>query len=382
MKITTLNLYKVPPRWVFLEVQTDEGVTGWGEPVVEGRADTVIAAVKELEPLLIGQDPRRINDLWQKMYVSGFYRGGPILMSAIAGVDQALWDITGKALGKPVIDLLGGPVRDKMKAYSWVGGDDPADEITQIKKAQHTGRDTFKLNGCGPLQKIASNKAVDAVVKRVFAIRERFGVTIDFALDFHGRVSLPMARVLLKELEPARPLFVEEPVLPEHASAYRELADRTSITLAAGERMYSRFDFRPVLEAGGLGIIQPDLSHAGGITECMKIASMADAYGVGFAPHCPLGPVALASCLAVDFVSPNAVLQEHSVGMHYNEGVEPTAYLTNKDVFDLDNGFVLAPDRPGLGVEIDRDAVIEASKIDHDWKSPLWRHGDGSIAEW
>ena len=382
MKITSLNLYKVPPRWVLLEVETDEGLTGWGEPVVEGRADTVIAAVKELEPILIGSDPAKINDLWQAMYTSGFYRGGSILMSAIAGVDQALWDITGKAAGMRVIDLLGGPVRDKMKAYSWVGGDNPSDEIAQIEDARQTGRDTFKLNGCGPLKLVDSHRAVDAIVQRVFDIRDHFADNIDFALDFHGRVSLPMARVLLKELEPARPLFIEEPVLPERASAFGELADRTSITLAAGERMYSRFDFRPVLEAGGLGIVQPDLSHAGGITECVKIASLADTYGVGFAPHCPLGPVALASCLAVDFVSPNAVLQEHSVGMHYNEGVEPIAYITNKNVFDLDNGFVSAPDRPGLGVEIDREAVIEATKNAQDWKSPLWRHDDGSVAEW
>lgn len=382
MKITALNLFKVPPRWVLLEVQTDEGVTGWGEPVVEGRADTVVAAVRELEPLLIGSDPRKINDLWRRMYVDGFYRGGPVLMSAIAGVDQALWDILGRSLGRPVTQLLGGAVRDKMKAYCWVGGDDPSDEIDQIEAALKLGRDTFKLNGCGPLQHIASHRDIDAIVSRVFEIRDRFADVIDFALDFHGRVSLPMARVLVKELEPARPLFIEEPVLPEHAHAYRELADRTSITLAAGERMFSRSDFRAVLEAGGLGIVQPDLSHAGGITECMKIASMADAYGVGFAPHCPLGPVALAACLAVDFVSPNAVLQEHAVGIHYNRGTDPTAYLTNKGVFDLEDGCINAPDRPGLGVEIDRDAVVAASQQPHDWKPPSWRHGDGTVAEW
>jgi len=382
MKITALNLYKVPPRWVLLEVQTDEGVTGWGEPVIEGRADTVIAAVKEFEPILLGSDPTKINDLWQQMYTSGFYRGGPVLMSAIAGVDQALWDILGMSLGKPVIDLLGGAVRERMKAYCWVGGDDPSDEIAQIEAAVEKGRDTFKLNGCGRLKLIDSRRSIDAIVKGVMHIHEHFGDTIDFALDFHGRVSLPMARVLLKELEPAKPLFIEEPVLPEYAHAYRDLADNSPITLAAGERMFSRHDFRAVLEAGGLGIVQPDLSHAGGITECLKIATMADAYGVGFAPHCPLGPVALAACLAVDFVSPNAVLQEHAIGIHYNQGIDPTAYLKNKDAFDLDDGYINAPDRPGLGVQIDRDAVIEASKQTHDWKSPRWRHRDGSVAEW
>ena len=382
MKITSLNLYKVPPRWVLLEVETDEGLSGWGEPVVEGRAETVIAAVKELEPLLVGSDPRKINDLWQAMYTSGFYRGGPILMSAIAGVDQALWDLLGKSLGKPVVELLGGAVRETIKAYCWVGGDDPSDEIAQIETAIGQGRDAFKLNGCGRLKMLDTHRRVDEVVARIFAIREHFEDRIDFALDFHGRVSLPMARVLLKELESARPLFVEEPVLPEHAHAYRALADRTSITLAAGERMYSRHDFRPVLEAGGLGIVQPDLSHAGGITECLKIVSMADAYNVGFAPHCPLGPVALAACLAVDFVSPNAVLQEHAIGIHYNVGVEPTAYIKNKQDIEHHEGRLRPLSRPGLGLDIDREAVIEAGRQSHDWKSPLWRHDDGSIAEW
>ena len=382
MKITALHTYKLPPRWLFLEIETDEGLSGWGEPVIEGKADTVIAAVKELESLLIGQDPSRINDLWSLMYTSGFYRGGPILMSAIAGIDQALWDLHGKALGKSVVELLGGRVRDQMKAYCWVGGDDPEDEISQIESAFEQGRDTFKLNGCGRLKTLDSHRELDAIVSRIFAIREHFGKKIDFALDFHGRVSLPMARVLLKELEPARPLFVEEPVLPEYAHAYRQLADGTSIPLAAGERIYSRYDFRPVLEAGGLQIIQPDLSHAGGITECLKIASYADTYGVGFAPHCAIGPLSLAACLAVDFVSPNAVLQEHAIGIHYNDGIEPTHYIKNKDDLLLEDGHILPSSLPGLGLEIDRDAVIEGSRVGHGWKSPTWRHEDGSVAEW
>ena len=382
MKITALNLFKVPPRWVFLELQTDDGVSGWGEPVLEGRADTAIAAVQELRSFLIGKDPTRINDLWSAVYRGGFYRGGPVLMSAIAGIDQALWDITGKIFGRHVVDLLGGPVRDKMKTYSWVGGDDPSDEIEQIQMAIDSGRDTFKLNGCGSLRKIDSHRSIDAVVQRVFQIREHFRGTIDFALDFHGRVSLPMAKVLLKELEPARPLFVEEAVLPEYADAYRMLGEQTSIPLAAGERMYSRYDFRPVLEGGGLGILQPDLSHAGGITECLKIAAMADAYDVALAPHCPLGPIALAACLVVDFVSPNAMLQEHSIGMHYNDGLELTDYVTNKEDFSLVDGYFQPLKRPGLGVEIDRDFVVEQSRAAGDWKPPLWRHDDNSVAEW
>ena len=382
MKITNFRLYSVKPRWLFLAIDTDEGITGWGEPVIEGRAHSVAAAVEELSKYLIGKDPRRINDHWQTMYRGGFYRGGPILMSAIAGNDQALWDIKGKALGQPVYELLGGLVRDKVKTYSWVGGDDPAEESQQMRTLMKSGWDTFKLNGCGRLQMIDGHKAIDKVIERVATIRNDLGSSVDFGLDFHGRVSVPMAKVLLRELEPYRPLFVEEPVLAEHAEQYSELSRGTSIVLAAGERMYSRFEFKRVFEAGGIGIIQPDLSHAGGITECIKIASMAEAYDVALAPHCPLGPIALAACLAVDFVSYNAVIQEQSMGMHYNKGAELLDYVHNKEDFKITDGYIKPLPKPGLGVEVDEDYVMEMAKEGCDWKNPIWRHEDGSIAEW
>ena len=382
MKITKIRLYAVPPRWLFLAIDTDAGITGWGEPIIEGRARTVAAAVEDLSTYLVGKDPRRINDLWQTMYRGGFYRGGPILMSAIAGIDQALWDIKGKDAGLPVYDLLGGACRDRMKTYAWVGGDDPADESAQIEALVAKGWNTFKLNGCGRLRMIDNFTAIEKVVERVAAIREDFGSRIDFALDFHGRVSVPMAKVLLKELEPYRPLFVEEPVLPEHAEQYPILCMKTSIVLAAGERMYSRFDFKRVLAAGGIGILQPDLSHAGGITECTKIAAMAEAYDVAFAPHCPLGPIALAACLAVDFVSYNAVLQEQSAGIHYNGKTGFLDYVRNKDDFAITGGYMRPLPQPGLGVDVDEEAVVAASADTSDWKNPLWRHGDGLISEW
>lgn len=333
MKITKITTYRLPPRWMFLKIETDEGVVGWGEPVIEGRARTVEAAVHELSDYLIGQDPSRINDLWQVMYRAGFYRGGPILMSAIAGIDQALWDIKGKVLNAPVWQLMGGLVRDKIKAYSWVGGDRPADVIDGIKTLREIGFDTFKLNGC-------------------------------------------------EELEPYRPLFIEEPVLAEQAEYYPKLAAQTHIPLAAGERMFSRFDFKRVLEAGGISILQPDLSHAGGITECYKIAGMAEAYDVTLAPHCPLGPIALAACLHIDFVSYNAVLQEQSMGIHYNKGAELLDFVKNKEDFSMVGGFFKPLTKPGLGVEIDEAKVIEFSKNAPDWRNPLWRHEDNSVAEW
>jgi len=335
-----------------------------------------------MEPYLIGQDPSRINDLWQTMYRAGFYRGGAILMSAIAGIDQALWDIKGNVLGQPVYELLGGLVRDRMKMYSWVGGDRPADIIEQISKLKEGGFDTFKMNGTEELGLLDTSAAVDEAVKRVAEIREAFGNTIEFGLDFHGRVAAPMAKTLLRELEQFRPLFVEEPVLAEQAEYYPRLAEMTSIPLAAGERMYSRFEFKNVFAAGGLSIVQPDLSHAGGITECLKSASMAEADDSTRAPHCPLGPVALASCLAVDFVSYNAVLQEQSMGIHYNKGGELLDYVINKEDFKIVDGYCAPLRKPGLGVEVDEERVIAASKNAGDWRNPGWRHKDGSVAEW
>ncbi|MGK0270871.1 MAG: galactonate dehydratase [Cocleimonas sp.] len=382
MKIKRLRLYPVAPRWCFLAIDTDEGITGWGEPLIEGKVATVMAAVEELGHYLIGQDPCQINDLWQVLYRGGFYRGGPILMSAIAGIDQALWDIKGKFMQQPVHQLLGGLVRNKMPIYSWVGGDDPADEIAQIRTQTAIGRNVFKLNGCGKLKQIDGHQAVDDIISRIGAIRDEFGSSIDFGLDFHGRVSVPMAKVLLKELEPFRPLFVEEPVLAEHYEHYEKLNNSTSIVLAAGERMFSRYEFKRVLTQGGLGIIQPDVSHAGGISECVKIAAMAEAFDVSLAPHCPLGPIALAASLTVDFISYNAILQETSMGMHYNKQADVLDYVLNKEDFSISEGCMKPLTKPGLGVELDENAIIEASKIHSPWRNPLWRHNDGSVAEW
>jgi galactonate dehydratase len=278
--------------------------------------------------------------------------------------------------------LLGGLVRDRMKTYSWVGGDRPSDVIEGIRGLKAAGFDTFKMNGTEEMGMLDTAAKVDQAVSRVAEIREAFGNTIEFGLDFHGRVAAPMAKTLMRELEPYRPLFIEEPVLAEQAEYYPRLAEMTSIPIAAGERMYSRFEFKNVFAAGGLSIVQPDLSHAGGITECVKIAAMAEAYDIALAPHCPLGPVALAACLQVDFVSYNAVLQEQSMGIHYNRGGELLDYVVNKEDFKITNGYIKPLPLPGLGVVVDEQRVIEASKNAPDWRNPVWRHADGSVAEW
>lgn len=382
MKITKLTTYQLPPRWLFVKIETDEGICGWGEPVIEGKAKTVAAAVAELSHYLVGENPLKINDLWQVMYRGGFYRGGAILMSAIAGIDQALWDIKGKYHQLPVYELLGGLVRDRMKTYSWVGGDRPADIIADMRRLMAAGFDSFKMNGTEELAFIDSHAKVDAAVNRIAEIRNALGNEVEFGIDFHGRVAAPMARILVRELEAYRPMFIEEPVLAEQAEYYPKIAAATSIPIAAGERMYSRFEFKHVFEAGGLSIVQPDLSHAGGITECVKIAAMAEAYDIALAPHCPLGPLALAACLQVDFVAYNAVIQEQSIGIHYNKGAELLDYVLNKEDFLITDGFIKPLPKPGLGVVIDEEKVLAASLTVSDWRNPLWRHADGSVAEW
>jgi galactonate dehydratase len=381
-RITDYELFAVPPRWLFLRVETSDGRVGWGEPVVEGRTRTVREAVSELvDEYLLGEDPGRIEDHWQRLYRGGFYRGGPILMSAIAGIDQALWDLKGKAFDAPVYDLLGGAVRDRVRVYQWVGGDRPSDVGDAAADRVDSGMTAVKMNATSELRHVDTPAAVQQAADRLAEVRDRVGDEVDVAVDFHGRVSKPMAKRLVTALEPYDPLFVEEPVLPEHNDALPELAARTSTSIATGERMYTRSEFKPVLESGAVDVIQPDLSHAGGITEVRKIAAMAEAYDVALAPHCPLGPVALASCLQVDAVAHNALIQEQSLGIHYNETTDVLDYLADPTVFDYEDGYVSLPDGPGLGVDIDEDVVRERAGSD-DWHNPVWRRDDGSVAEW
>lgn len=382
MKIIDYELFQVPPRWLFLKITTDEGLIGWGEPVIEGKASTVGAAVDEFMQQLIGKNPLNIEDHWNMMYRSSFYRGGPILMSAISGIDQALWDIKGKYYNAPVHELLGGACRDSMKVYSWIGGDRPQDTSNSAKKALENGFEAIKMNATEELQYVDSYGKIDLVIERVAGIREAVGNQLGIGIDFHGRVHRPMAKVLAKELEQFKPMFIEEPVLSENIEAVREISQTTTIPIALGERLFSRWDFKPILESGYVDIIQPDLSHAGGITECKKIISMAEAYDVGAAPHCPLGPIALASCLQVDATCHNAFIQEQSLGIHYNKDSDILDYIKNKEVFEFQDGYVNIPKKPGLGVEIDEDHVREMAKVSHDWHNPVWRHKDGSIAEW
>jgi len=381
-RVVDYELYQVPPRWLFLRLETSDGQIGWGEPVVEGRARTVRTAVEELlDTYLLGEDPTDIEDHWQTMYRGGFYRGGPVLMSAIAGIDQALWDLKGKQFGAPVYELLGGRARDRVRVYQWVGGDRPEGVAQAAAEKVDEGFSALKMNATPEMRRVDDPAAVDAARNRLAAVREAVGADVDIGVDFHGRVSKPMAKRLAAALEPHEPMFIEEPVLPEHNDAIPEIAAHTTTPIATGERMYSRWDFKQVFESGAVDIIQPDLSHAGGITEVHKIASMAEAYDVAMAPHCPLGPIALAACIQVDACSPNVLIQEQSLDIHYNETSDVLDYLADPSVFDFDDGFVGLPENPGLGIEID-EAHVEELSGDVNWHNPVWRHEDGSVAEW
>ncbi|MEV0728460.1 galactonate dehydratase [Polymorphospora sp. NPDC050346] len=379
--ISRVETFLVAPRWLFVRVETTDGLVGWGEATCEGRSETVRTAVEQLSEVLIGQDALRIEDHWQVMTKGSFYRGGPILASAVAGLDQALWDIAGKRYGAPVHQLLGGPVRDRIRVYGWVGGDEPNEVRDHIAARVEAGLTAVKMNASGRMSPVASVAELDAVVARVAAAREVLGDERDVAVDFHGRFTLANARRVAPLLEPYRPLFLEEPVVPENSHLIGEFVRSTTTPVSTGERLYSRQEFLPVLQAG-IAVAQPDLSHAGGITEVRKIAALAEVYDVQLAPHCPLGPIALAACLQVGFATPNYLIQEQSIGIHYNLGAEVLDYCVDQQPLNFVDGYVQRLTAPGLGIEIDEQAVRAADKRGHAWRSPTFRHFDGSYAEW
>lgn len=373
MRITKLETYLVKPRWLFLEMHTDEGLVGLGEPILEGRAKTVAQAVEELAPYLVGKDPTRVVHHWQAMYKHAFYRGGPILTSALSGVEHALWDISGKAAGLPVYRMLGGPLRDRIKIYAHCGGQTPEEAGESARQAVARGFKALKtgVNASRPARIIDTPEFVEGVERRFAAMREAAGNDVDIAIDFHGAVPPQTSALLIKALEPYQPLFIEEPVQCQNVDVLAELARKTHLPIATGERLYTKWDFREVLEKGAASILQPDVAHAGGIFECRLIAGMAESYYAAVAPHCPLGPIALAACIQVDAAIPNFLAQEQvTLGEGYLE--EP---------FHFENGYLALPEKPGLGIALDKEAL--ADKLGHDWRSPeRYDPQDGTAVNW
>jgi galactonate dehydratase len=367
MKITKLETFLVKPRWLFLKIHTDEGLIGLGEPILEGRALTCARGVEELAPYLIGKDPRRVIYHWQAMYRHAFYRGGPLLTSVLSGVEQALWDLAGKSLGVPVYQMLGGPTRDRIRVYKH------ARDAETIKDYMAQGFTAFKtgVQGGRPAR-IVDNKAfVDRVAENFAALREAAGPEADIAIDFHGAVSPQTAKLLIKALEPYQPMFIEEPVQCQNVDVLADIAHGTHLPIATGERVFTKWGFREILEKRAASVLQPDLCHAGGIHEVHIIAGMAEAYYGAIAPHNPLGPISLAACIQLDASIPNFVAQEHTT---LGEG-----YL--KSPFVAKDGFIELPTGPGLGIELDEDALED--RIDHDWRNPeRYDPDDNSVVDW
>ena len=367
LKVTKLETFLVKPRWLFLKVHTNAGIVGLGEPILEGRALTCAEGVKEVEPYLVGKDPRRVAHHWQAIYRHAFYRGGPILTSVLSGIDQALLDIKGKALGVPVYELLGGPTRNRVRVYAHAGN--PA----AIKAAMAKGFTAFKT---GPAKKrpsryIETPGAVAYAAERFAELRKLVGNDIDIACDFHGAISPATAKLLIHALEPYQPMFIEEPCQAQNHDVMAELARGTFLPIATGERVFTKWGFREVLEKKAATVLQPDMCHAGGITEVRLIAGMAEAYYASVAPHNPLGPISLAAGVQMAASIPNFLCQEQ---VSLGEG-----YI--KKPFTVRDGYLDLPTGPGLGIELDEQAL--AGKIDHDWRNQeSYDADDGSVVDW
>ena len=368
LKITEVETFLVKPRWLFLKVHTDAGIVGLGEPVLEGRARTCASAVEEVAPYLTGKDPRNVVHHWQSIYRHAFYRGGPILTSVLSGIEQALWDIKGKFLGVPVYELLGGPTRDQVRVYAHVGNNP---EMLKQRKAQ--GFTAFKTGVKNATQSgvVASQKFVEEAAAAFVALREAGGKEVDIGIDFHGAISPPNAKLLIKALEPYQPMFIEEPVQAQNVDVMAGIARGTHLPIATGERIFTKWGFREILEKAAATILQPDLCHAGGIMETRIIAGMAEAYYAAIAPHNPLGPISLAAGLQLAASIPNFMCQEQ---VTLGDG-----YL--KQPFKVEKGHVRIPEGPGLGIELDENQI--ANKLDHDWRNrETYDLNDGSVVDW
>ena len=375
MKITAIETFTVGAgwkNWLFVRLHTDEGLTGLGEGTLNGFIRTTEAAIRELEHLVIGEDPRRINALARKMLDSVSLDAGHIHRTAIAAVEVACWDILGKSLGVPVYQLLGGAVRERIRMYKGVGGDYAEQAYENAKRWKEQGF-TMMKTGIEAMAHVMETPAwIAKQVERIEAIRDAIGPDCDLGVDFHGRISPALAIRLAKELERFQLIFIEEPCLPENVDTLATIARSTTTPIATGERLFTKWAFREVLEKQAAAIVQPDLAHCGGILEGKKIAAMAETYYAGFAPHNPLGPINLAASIQLSANVPNFLAQEHAV---LGEG-----YL--KQPFVVKNGYVELPKGPGLGIEVDEDAIQEL-RYEGDWDTPRWFHADdGSVADW
>lgn len=376
MKITAVEHFVCQAggrNWVFVKVSTDEGVYGVGEGSLYGKEHTMRAAIEELRREIVGKDPRRVEYLWQEMYRHAFWRGGPVLCSAISGVEMALWDIKGKLLGVPVYELLGGHVRDEVRFYCNLGDGTPESLIERGRKWIAKGVDAFKIYPFPAVNYVDSMRPIREAEEKIASFREFAGNEVDIMIDFHGRLSPSMAILAEEVMRPYEPLFIEEPCLPENVEAMAKIARHAKTPIATGERLYTRWGLREIIERQIASVVQPDLCHCGGIMEAKKIAAMVETYYMATAPHNPYGPVATAACVQVDFCIPNFLIQEHIFDDM------PWRDLVYTPVIELENGRLKRPTLPGLGIDLNLEEIAKHPYEERD--QVKWYHPDGAVAD-
>jgi galactonate dehydratase len=378
VRIARIESFVLPRGWTFVRVELENGVVGWGEAGVQGFGTAVAAVVDLLAGQVIGKDVTAIESIWQLLYRARFYRGGPIHMAGVAGIDIALWDALGKTRAASVHELLGGPVRERIPAYVWAEGTDTDELILHAKERVAGGAAGVKFE-LADAATATSERARGDAVERVAAMRALFGRDAVVAVDCHGRASPAQARKLLADLEVHHATFVEEPVLSDLPEAYGQLVAGTSTPIAAGERVYSRWDLKPLLTSG-LAYLQPDPGNAGGLTETRKMMALAEAYGMACAPHSAAGPILLAACIQLGLAVPNVILQE-CPAVDFPDEYQRYAPQAGEQ-FKLVSGCLAAPEGPGLGIVINEHAVRADVVRGESFTPPAISDDNGADAEW
>ena len=376
MKVTDVKLFPVDcfrTNWVFVKVYTDEGIDGVGEATLEYKEKALAGAVEHIKEYLVGKNPLEIEKHWHAIYRDAYWRGGPVLMSALSAVEMALWDILGKSLNVPVYQLLGGKVHDKVRIYvnGWfAGAKEPEEFGEKAKIAVQRGITALKWDPFGKSYLDISSKDLDRAIRCVAAVREAVGDGVDLLIEGHGRFNIPTAVKIARKLEPFKPMLFEEPVPPDNLDALREVKDRCNLAISAGERLYTRWDYKPLFDKMAADYIQPDISHAGGIMELKKIAAEAECRYIPFAPHNPSGPVANAATLQLAACCPNFCILE----IMYSD-VEWRKDVTDEKLSYAD-GYIDIPDKPGLGIEINEEACLA-----HPYQVHTLRHYTGALTD-
>ena len=380
MKIVKIEQFFPQVRMRLVKITTDNGLVGWGETTLEGKPKSVYGAIEELADYLIGKDPLRIEHHWQHIYRSAFFKGGNVLMTALAGIDQALWDIAGQHYGAPIYKLLGGPTRERVRVYAHWGIRDLTDEGLSasrerldllMKRGNYTA---FKAGPGGKWRAHEPPAVIDHFVKCAYTMREWVGPNIELAFDFHGKMTPALAIEICHEIKGMRPMFVEEPVPQENPDALKLVSSAVPFPIATGERLLSRWEFRRIFETQAVAYIQPDGSHCGGISELKRIANMAEVYYMHIMPHCAIGPVAFTSCLHVDAAVPNFLIQEQ-IDQSLGGGIL-------MEDWPVVNGHVELPTKPGLGIEVNEKEVRKQAQYVEELGGEHFYESDGSVADW